>query len=77
VGDLGDLRAVAFLPVLAYRRTPSVLGQSQDRFANASEQIEPDQERDGRVLGGLAASTSRAGGVDPHYDLGKWAVFVS
>jgi hypothetical protein len=44
----GDLRAVAFLPILADRRTPSVLGRSQDRFAHAGEQIEPDQERDVR-----------------------------
>ena len=70
MSDLGDLRAVAFLAVLAERRTPRVLGQLQDRFAHPGEQIEPDQERDVRVLRGLAERAGRAGGVDPHHDLG-------
>jgi hypothetical protein len=69
MGDLGDLRALALLPVLTDRRTPSVLGQLQDRLAHAREQIEPNQERDVRVLRGLAERAGRARGVDPHHDL--------
>ena len=46
-----------------------MLGELKDRLAHAGEQIEPDQERDARVLRGLAERAGGARGVDPHHDL--------
>ena len=70
VGDLGDLRALALLAVLAQRGAPRIVGQREDRAAHLLGQIEPDQVADPGVARGLAELQRRAGRVGPQHDLG-------